>query len=451
MVAEEIEIIVTARVEEALKGFQRMLPEFKKQLGRIQGEVSKVDFKGIAKNVDFGRVTQQVKIVNKEVEKAKKTMSGFGSDIKVDGLEEQIKHFEKRVKYFQSKVNDTEMKLDFVEENKRDIRERKKPTEDLGANKQYVKLDEKSQGLKRDFISYNSLLKEAKTELNALYEKVAKINEETAKTKSNISGIKFQNVKNEITGISTEFQKLKGPNFNLGNMLELQKYKKKIEEIKPVVKQVSEEISKIGFMKYDSKSIENFIDNYKKEPDGSDVSGMKINGVDFDKVNDDLSNVDNMKQSIKEIGTEAERAKKKVEELSNVKFIDYSKMQAKDLLQPEISMPSEATVVAPSQSSMSMWDILRAKIAQVKPYVEQFKNALNGSGSNKQLELLNYKISELEEKLQGGVNGEVHLSTKEFLGHSSIGVTQVYTHVCDDRIREAFERNPLSDFLADVA
>ncbi len=43
------------------------------------------------------------------------------------------------------------------------------------------------------------------------------------------------------------------------------------------------------------------------------------------------------------------------------------------------------------------------------------------------------------------------LLVKEFLGHSSIGVTQVYTHVCDDRIREAFERNPLSDFLADVA
>lgn len=316
MVAEEIEIIVTARVEEALKEFKKMLPEIKKQMGQVQSEFSKVNLKDITKNVDFSKVTKQVKEANIEVQKAK----------------ENIKQV------------------------------------------------------------FNP---------------------------NNISGINFQNVKREINGISTEFEKLKGSNFDLGNMVELQKYKKKIEEIKPVVRQVSEEISKMGFVKYDSKSVENFVDNYKKEPDGSDISGMKINGVDFEKINDDLSNVEELKkyqQNIKEIGLEAEKSKNKVQELSNVKFIDYSKIQAKDLVQPQTVTPAnQSTKIAPSQNSMTMWDVLRAKIAQVKPYIEQFKNTLKGSSSSKELQLLNYKISEIQEKLQGGVNGEIHLSTKEIV------------------------------------
>ena len=316
IVAEEIEIIVTARVEEALREFKKMLPEIKKQMEQVQTEFGKVDLKNIAKNVDFSKVTKQVKEANKEVQKAKKN-------------------------------------------------------------------------IKQAF------------------------------NPNDISGINFQNIKREISGVSTEFQKLKGSNFDLGNMIDLQKYKKKMEEIKPVVQQVGEEISKIGFMKYDTKSIENFMDNYKKEPDGGDISGMKINGVDFEKVNDDLSNIGELKkyqQNLKEIGSEAEKSKNKVQELSNVKFIDYSKIQAKDLLQPQTTTPSNQSVqIAPSQNSMSMWDILKAKIAQVKPYIEQFKNSLQGSGSSKELQLLDYKISEIEEKLQGGVNGEIHLSTKEIV------------------------------------
>ena len=85
IVAEEIEIIVTARVEEALREFKKMLPEIKKQMGQIQSEVNKVDFKDIAKNVNFSKVTKQVKEANKEVQKVKKTMSSaFGTTFKDD-------------------------------------------------------------------------------------------------------------------------------------------------------------------------------------------------------------------------------------------------------------------------------------------------------------------------------------------------------------------------------
>lgn len=38
------------------------------------------------------------------------------------------------------------------------------------------------------------------------------------------------------------------------------------------------------------------------------------------------------------------------------------------------------------------------------------------------------------------------LLLKEFLGHTSIEATQIYTHVHDEKIRKAFESNPLNDF-----
>lgn len=59
MVAEEIEIIVTAKVEEALREFKKMLPEIKKQLGQAQQEFNKVDMKSITAKTQ--NAVQQVK------------------------------------------------------------------------------------------------------------------------------------------------------------------------------------------------------------------------------------------------------------------------------------------------------------------------------------------------------------------------------------------------------
>ena len=50
MVAEEIEIIVTAKVEEALKEFEKMLPAIKKAMKEAQDTFSKVDTKAMTIN-----------------------------------------------------------------------------------------------------------------------------------------------------------------------------------------------------------------------------------------------------------------------------------------------------------------------------------------------------------------------------------------------------------------
>ena len=43
MTVEEIEIIVTAKVEEALKGFEKLVPGIKKELEKVQESFSKIN------------------------------------------------------------------------------------------------------------------------------------------------------------------------------------------------------------------------------------------------------------------------------------------------------------------------------------------------------------------------------------------------------------------------
>ena len=38
------------------------------------------------------------------------------------------------------------------------------------------------------------------------------------------------------------------------------------------------------------------------------------------------------------------------------------------------------------------------------------------------------------------------LLLKEFLGHSSLSSTQIYTHINNDKIRKAVENNPLNNY-----
>lgn len=76
---EELDIIVQASVEGAVKEFKKLLPEIQKQLSGIQKEFDKVNIKDIKANID-------VKSVAKEVQKAKKQIQGAFDPNDVSGI-----------------------------------------------------------------------------------------------------------------------------------------------------------------------------------------------------------------------------------------------------------------------------------------------------------------------------------------------------------------------------
>lgn len=128
---------------------------------------------------------------------------------------------------------------------------------------------------------------------------------------------------------------------------------------------------------------------------------MTINGKEFkiQKISGYSKEYQKLKGHIKDV----------VKEEQNVGNIPKSKIEM-----PPIEQPKEDISI--NNQSLSIWDILKEKIAQVKPVIEQFRQSIGGVGSNsKELELVKYKISEIEEKLEKAKNGEIHLKTKDIL------------------------------------
>lgn len=150
--------------------------------------------------------------------------------------------------------------------------------------------------------------------------------------------------------------------------------------------------------------------------DPNDLTGVKLNGKpleEYDDLVEDVNkNVDDL--SNKEINIKV--PKKEISEINKLYEgwargeIDYSQIQKYEEEQKKIQDNNNDT------SGENVWSRLGNKIQQIIPIIKNFKENLNNIGSSsKELELLKYKISEIEEKLQKAKNGEIHLSFKEVL------------------------------------
>lgn len=116
------------------------------------------------------------------------------------------------------------------------------------------------------------------------------------------TGLKIQGIAREITGISNKFKELKGQRGALADVFDASKYKHQAEEMKSINDKVKNSMSTSGY-KYDTKAIQNYIDNYK----GGNIKKTVVQAdtkkaqSDVDKLNSKLNSINgkNIKANIK--------------------------------------------------------------------------------------------------------------------------------------------------------
>lgn len=172
MTVEEIEIVVTAKVEEALKEFQKILPEITKIIKQTQEELSNVDMSKLQK-----AVKQQMPLFKKQIQNLKKSIENDDISIKINNKDakEQITQTQKQIDSLQEKINARKLKLDFVKQNLDKMYLDNKNTdgsvkENLGKNTEYIKLSEQEKELNKEIQTYNKLLEDAKNGMTELKE-----------------------------------------------------------------------------------------------------------------------------------------------------------------------------------------------------------------------------------------------------------------------------------------
>ena len=216
MVAEEIEIVVTAKVEEALREFKKMLPEIKKQLGQAQQEFNKVDMKSIASKTQ--NVVQQVKqkigelkssntdrVLQKQFEKASTSVMNYRQQL--EQTKEQLRQVYAQMDVKQEKTW-KQYTPDGIELGNKGIEPAVNKA--LGEDKEYQKLITQETKLNQKIQELNQKLQQAKQNYKSIGAEVgqtqAKQNIFTSMA-GKVNNV-LQTMKGKANGVSSTFNKL---------------------------------------------------------------------------------------------------------------------------------------------------------------------------------------------------------------------------------------------------
>lgn len=181
MTQEGVEIIVTAKVESALKEFDKIVPSIRKTVKQTQEAFSKIDMKSFTK-----KIKQAFKDVKKEIELLNKYSTSNEVKIKVNNKEakKQISQIQKEIDSLKEKTNSRKIKLN------------------LTGAKSYKKVSN-GQGT-------NTNIEDGKTEekqgfLGNFKEKISQAQKSINKFKKSFSGISAvaKNIANKIGKISS--------------------------------------------------------------------------------------------------------------------------------------------------------------------------------------------------------------------------------------------------------
>lgn len=225
MTVEEIEIVVTAKVEEALKEFQKIIPAIKQSMKQAQDAFSKVDTKAMT-----NKLHQAVNFMKKKMEDFKKSSENSEVAIKVNNkdAQKQITQIEKEIDSLQKKITSRQLKLDVTnnaldkiryDTNQSVIKEipeagnkriKQETYRKLDNNTNYQSLVKQSDKLNNEIEKYNTLLNSAKSKMAELEQQTSK----TSTTQSELGSFfgtfkqKIDQTKPNITGIKNVFSKM---------------------------------------------------------------------------------------------------------------------------------------------------------------------------------------------------------------------------------------------------
>lgn len=234
MTVEEIDIIVNASVEKALKEFEKIVPNIKKQMKQVQEAFSRIDTKEMQ-----NKVQQAINFVKKKVQNLKQSSKNNEVAIKVNNkdAQKQISQIQKQIDSLQEKINARQMKLNVINPQIDKIVDdtRKSVTPEginpndkamdttvnnaLESNKGFTSLNSQAQKLYTEIEIYNKQLSEAKNKMAQLEQEI----NQTATTQNKLGSFfsvfkqKTEQVKNNMSNMKNSFKSLPKVTQNIYN------------------------------------------------------------------------------------------------------------------------------------------------------------------------------------------------------------------------------------------
>lgn len=234
MTVEEIDIIVNASVEKALKEFEKIVPNIKKQMKQVQEAFSRIDTKEMQ-----NKVQQAINFVKKKVQNLKQSSKNNEVAIKVNNkdAQKQISQIQKQIDSLQEKINARQMKLNVINPQIDKIVDdtRKSVTPEginpndkamdttvnnaLESNKGFTSLNSQAQKLYTEIEMYNKQLSEAKNKMAQLEQEI----NQTATTQNKLGSFfsvfkqKTEQVKNNMSNMKNSFKSLPKVTQNIYN------------------------------------------------------------------------------------------------------------------------------------------------------------------------------------------------------------------------------------------
>ena len=234
MTVEEIEIIVTAKVEEALKEVKKIVPAITKAVQQAQESFQKVNAKAVT-----NKVNQTIQFVKKKIESLKKSNQNNEIKINVNNKEasKQISQLEKQINSLQEKINARQMKLNMITPRLDQITEQatrevtpegvnsdnpaiqKTINNSLASNKEYNTLLNQESKMTQEISMYNKQLDIAKTKMAQLKQQT----EQTTTTQNKLNGFfkdfkgKVEQVKSVVNNMKSTFKQMPNITKNITN------------------------------------------------------------------------------------------------------------------------------------------------------------------------------------------------------------------------------------------